>query len=412
LSSLLKFSEVMFKGVWLVVTVGVILVFSSLWLRYKYLADLNFPDYSWDLALSDKELANSDIASSDKVELNLLWFGFVFWGRYINDWAMASPLKEVYPFSRLSDFEKDKYNAWIAQLDCPITDRVIDSKTMDQTLMFNCTPNYLPEASKWFEVFGLANSHTSNMGGLRGFQTTREYLDKYNIQYFGHFDKQYLNEICEVVSLPVSLIADEKLSKSANYRFPVAICGYHNTFSLATDEQLSMISYYAQYFPTFVVPIQGKEYPTTPDGLQKQEFRKMIDKGADVIVGASAHVVQAAEAYKGKLIFYSLGNFIFDQQFSEPVRSSAVLSTKLTFTVDDNLQRYLELGKVCQKFADFCLEKAAMLNLKKPRFRIQYDLLVADNSNRLAKKAQEPIVSIVLQRANWPAVLPQLAGEL
>jgi len=402
----------MFKDVWLVVTVGIILVFSSLWLRYKYLADLNFPDYSWDLALSDKELANSDIASSDKVELNLLWFGFVFWGRYVNDWAMASPLKEVYPFSRLSDFEKDKYNAWIAQLDCPITDRVIDSKTMDQTLMFNCTPNYLPEVSKWFELFGLANSHTSNMDGLNGFRTTREYLDKYQIQYFGHFDKQYLNEICEVVSLPVSLIADEKLSKSANYRFPVAICGYHNTFSLATDEQLSMISYYAQYFPTFVVPIQGKEYPTTPDGLQKQEFRKMIDKGADVIVGASAHVVQAAEAYKGKLIFYSLGNFIFDQQFSEPVRSSAVLNTKLTFTVDDNLQRYLELGKVCQKFADFCLEKAAMLNLKKPRFRIQYDLLVADNSNRLAKKAQEPIVSIVLQRANWSAVLPQLVGEL
>ena len=409
---MIKFSEVMFKGVWLVVTVGIILVFSSLWLRYKYLAGLNFPDYSWDLALSDKELANSDITSSDKVELNLLWFGFVFWGRYINDWAMASPLKEVYPFSRLSDIEKDKYNAWIAQLDCPITDRVIDSKTMDQTLMFNCTPNYLPEVSKWFEVFGLANSHTSNMDGLRGFQTTREYLDKYNIQYFGHFDKQYLNEICEVVSLPVSLIADEKLSKSANYRFPVAICGYHNTFSLATDEQLSMISYYAQYFPTFVVPIQGKEYPTTPDGLQKQEFRKMIDKGADVIVGASAHVVQAAEAYKGKLIFYSLGNFIFDQQFSEPVRSSAVLNTKLTFTVDDNLQRYLELAKVCQKFADFCLEKAAMLDLQRPRFTIRYDLLVADNSDRLAKKAQEPIVSIVLQRANWPAVLPQLVGEL
>jgi hypothetical protein len=262
----------MFKGVWLVVTVGIILVFSSLWLRYKCLADLNFPDYSWDLALSDKELANSDIASSDKVELNLLWFGFVFWGRYINDWAMASPLKEAYPFSRLSEFEKEKYNAWIAQLDCPITDQVIDSKIMDQTLMFNCTPNYLPEVSKWFEVFGLANSHTSNMDGLNGFRTTREYLDKYQIQYFGHFDKQYLNEICEVVSLPVSIVSDKKLIKSVNYRFPVAICGYHNTFALATDEQLSMISYYAQYFPTFVVPIQGKEYPTTPDGLQNKSL--------------------------------------------------------------------------------------------------------------------------------------------
>jgi hypothetical protein len=96
----------MFKGVWLVVTVGIVLVFSSLWLRYKYLADLNFPDYSWDLALSDKELTNNDIISSDKVELNLLWFGFVFWGRYVNDWAMASSLKEAYPFSRLSDLRK------------------------------------------------------------------------------------------------------------------------------------------------------------------------------------------------------------------------------------------------------------------------------------------------------------------
>jgi len=402
----------MFKGLWLVVIVGTVFVFSSLWLRYLYLEDLNFPDYNWNYTINHKETNNSHITPSDKVQLSLLWFGFVFWGRYVNDWAMASELKEAYPFSRLSDFEKEKYNAWIAQLDCPITDRVIDSKTMDQTLMFNCTSNYLPEASKWFEVFGLANSHTSNMDGLNGFRTTREYLDKYNIQYFGHFDKQYLSEICEVVSLPVSIITNQEYKKTSDYRFPVAICGYHNTFSLATDEQLSMISYYAQYFPTFVVPIQGKEYPTTPDGLQRQEFRKMIDKGADVIIGASAHVVQAAEAYNGKLIFYSLGNFIFDQQFSEPVRSSAVLNTKLTFTVDDNLQKYLILGRVCQKFADFCLEKAAMLNLQRPKFKIQYDLLVADNSNRLAKKAEEPIVSIVLQRANWSAVLSQLTEEL
>jgi len=40
---------------------------------------------------------------------------------------------------------------------------------------------------------------------------------------------------------------------------------------------------------------------------------QFIDQGADLIVGTHPHVVQEVEIYKNKLIFYSLGNFIFDQ---------------------------------------------------------------------------------------------------
>jgi len=37
----------------------------------------------------------------------------------MNDWSMASPLKTAYPFSRLNEFHRDQYDAWIAGLECP-----------------------------------------------------------------------------------------------------------------------------------------------------------------------------------------------------------------------------------------------------------------------------------------------------
>jgi len=39
----------------------------------------------------------------------------------------------------------------------------------------------------------------------------------------------------------------------------------------------------------------------------------LVDNGADVIFGHHPHVTQPVEVYKGKAIFYSLGNFVFDQ---------------------------------------------------------------------------------------------------
>jgi hypothetical protein len=41
-----------------------------------------------------------------------------------------------------------------------------------------------------------------------------------------------------------------------------------------------------------------------------------VDAGADLVIGAHPHVVQPIEVYKDKAIFYSLGNFIFDQNIS------------------------------------------------------------------------------------------------
>lgn len=63
-----------------------------------------------------------------------------------------------------------------------------------------------------------------------------------------------------------------------------------------------------------VIPFMhwGWEREPLPTERQRQLARLMIDAGADVVVGGHPHVTQGVETYRGKLIVYSLGNFVFD----------------------------------------------------------------------------------------------------
>lgn len=61
----------------------------------------------------------------------------------------------------------------------------------------------------------------------------------------------------------------------------------------------------------------GQEYSNLPSTDQIEFAHKVIDYGADIIVGHHPHVIQPIEKYKNGLIIYSLGNFIFDFLFSK-----------------------------------------------------------------------------------------------
>jgi hypothetical protein len=115
--------------------------------------------------------AKDEVASEPKpqqISSNVLFLGNTFWGRYINDWSMASDLQYAYPFSRLSEFDRDKYDAWISGLECPTASGVnMTSAEMEATLTFNCSPEYLPEAAKWFTALHwLATTRQSRGGGI------------------------------------------------------------------------------------------------------------------------------------------------------------------------------------------------------------------------------------------------------
>ena len=69
----------------------------------------------------------------------------------------------------------------------------------------------------------------------------------------------------------------------------------------------------------------GIEYATTSPEYVRELARSFIDAGAELVVGSHPHVVEESEIYKGNTIYYSLGNFIFDQYFSEDVRNGLLL---------------------------------------------------------------------------------------
>lgn len=67
----------------------------------------------------------------------------------------------------------------------------------------------------------------------------------------------------------------------------------------------------------------GNEYQSR--SKRQQEFAHLaIDKGADLIIGHHPHWVQEIENYKGVPIFYSLGNFVFDQMWSQKTREGLI----------------------------------------------------------------------------------------
>lgn len=72
----------------------------------------------------------------------------------------------------------------------------------------------------------------------------------------------------------------------------------------------------------------GNEY-VPENQVQRQLAKEFIDLGADLVIGAHPHVVQGSETYQGKQIYYSLGNFVFDQYFEEAVQNGLLVEARL-----------------------------------------------------------------------------------
>ncbi|MFJ7850196.1 CapA family protein [Peribacillus sp. NPDC097206] len=68
----------------------------------------------------------------------------------------------------------------------------------------------------------------------------------------------------------------------------------------------------------------GLEYATSTTGRQTELAKAIIDAGADIIIGHHPHVLQSFDVYKNGLIFYSLGNFVFDQGWTRTKDSAMV----------------------------------------------------------------------------------------
>lgn len=337
-----------------------------------------------------------------------LFFGNAFWGRYINDWSMVSPLKTAYPFSRLHELQREKYDAWFAGLECPtVSGDTMSSAAMDETLSFNCSPDYLDEAEKWFTGFTLANNHTDNRG-IEGFEETKRHLDEHGIQYFGHYDPYALDDICDVIALPTTVTYSDTSFKKEY--LPVAFCGYHMVFKLAPQGALEVMQAYSKIMPVIAFPHMGKEYQAEPDALKTQTYRALIDNGADVVLGDHPHHVQTTESYKGRLIVYSMGNFMFDQQDSLEVTRSAAVAMVLTTSSSDSslLASWLEIGRSCASYRDDCLARAQEKELTRLPLTFTFSIVGTNNAQKLVKPATELENTAILERLRWTKTKSEL----
>jgi poly-gamma-glutamate synthesis protein (capsule biosynthesis protein) len=81
------------------------------------------------------------------------------------------------------------------------------------------------------------------------------------------------------------------------------------------------------------------EYGTSPTNDQQQYSREAVTLGADIVTGVSSHEIQGMTFINETPVFYGLGNFLFDQMWSDETRQGLVLE----ITLYDNAIRKIEL---------------------------------------------------------------------
>jgi poly-gamma-glutamate synthesis protein (capsule biosynthesis protein) len=153
-----------------------------------------------------------------------------------------------------------------------------------------------------FNFFSIANNHITDQGQT-GFLETQQNLDKLGFNYAGCADKK-VGE-CSLKIMEVNGVKIGTLSYSMVYGV------------LDEEKLLTQIKDAKTQADLVIVNMHwGVEYEQKSRKNIQTLGHKIIDAGADILIGGHPHVVQEMEIYAGKPIFYSLGNFIFDQYFS------------------------------------------------------------------------------------------------
>jgi poly-gamma-glutamate synthesis protein (capsule biosynthesis protein) len=98
------------------------------------------------------------------------------------------------------------------------------------------------------------------------------------------------------------------------------------------DSLLSRVYHLRQTDSTAVIIVSlhwGGEHTLQPVARQRLDAHQLILAGADAIICHHTHTLQTIETFRGKMIYYSIGNFIFDQQ--KPLNSKAcIVSLNIT----------------------------------------------------------------------------------
>lgn len=247
--------------------------------------------------------------------VKILFTGDAMFDRNIR--AVAEKNNYSFILEEMTDYLKG-FNLVITNLEGPITDNESQSIDSEVGSIDNYIFTFDPQITSVlkennFALLNLGNNHILNFDE-EGLEQTTTYLKESNLLYFGDTGTN-------LVSPSISQHFENLKIIFINYN-QFTGQGIESTLELISQlkPQTDFLVLYAHW---------GEEYQEEPNETIKEQAYKFIDQGVDIIVGSHPHVIQTHEMYQGKHIYYSLGNFVFDQYFSEETQQGLLVEVEI-----------------------------------------------------------------------------------
>lgn len=283
-------------------------------------------------------------------------------GDFVSAWAN---IKDVFKTADLA----------IINLESPF---VTTGPYFSEGMTFRARPENLEGLEQvGIDLVQLANNHFGN-AGEPGMIDTFDLLGKENIIYVGagiSTDSAYAGKIVEVQGKKIGFIA-----QSYDVPWYRATSKKPGIATLDTKELTEQINNLKMQGADFIVAMfhGGIEYVRKPNTDQILFAHTAIDAGADVVIGQHPHWIQNMEVYKGKYIIYSLGNLIFDQNWS--TETSQGLVVKLEIDTSNYVKVYLQPVIIENNFRPRFANQIETQNILK-EIIIPFDYSLFDISN-------------------------------
>ena len=254
--------------------------------------------------------------------LDLAAVGDIMLGRGVNNKMLAHG-DYRYPYRQVRD-ELMSADLRVANLECTITD-LVPVPTDPFTFNFVSTRRAVDGLTfAGFSAVTVANNHA----GGAGTETLADMLGTlrgHGIAATGggaHLAEARTPAVMEAQGLRVALLGYDSIPPQCPFATasspglaPIDLVTLPGDIAAARKQADLVIPYFHW----------GIEYTKDPTREQQQAARAAINAGADMVLGVHPHWVQGIESYKGRLIVYALGNFIFDQDWSRPTLEGMLL---------------------------------------------------------------------------------------
>lgn len=265
---------------------------------------------------------------------NMLFVGDIMLSRSVGE-TMAMKNDYLWPFRQIADFLKGA-DLTFANLETPVSNR---GTNVGSVYSFRSKPESIVGLKyAGFDLVSIANNHAWDYG-RDAFMDTMDNLASAGISYIGggHNESEaHAGVIKKVGDTNVGFLGyTNLLSKSLSAAGDNAGIAILDETRMVQDIKLmkSRVSVVVVSFHW------GEEYQLVHNAFQERIAREAIDAGAALIIGHHPHVVEDVEQYKGKYIVYSLGNFIFDQNFSAETMKGLAVRVWLKNNIIDKIEQ-------------------------------------------------------------------------